>query len=411
MTELNKRKIVLALDWTPNTNHLGFYVAKARGLYDKAGLDVELLATNDKVYANSYLPSPAEAAEVAAAETGAGGKKPGIDKEGGGRLPAFVTPCSQVARGAATFALNSPEGAVNWNTSGSDRPKLKAVAACLQKRTSAVVTLASSGLARPRDLDGKCYASYGARFEGRIVRALIEADGGTGEYHEVVLPMLGIWETLLAGKADATWVFMGWEGVEAARAGVQLNAFKLEDFGIPYAYAPLVLAHPDTLQQEPAMVRAFLAASAQGWHMACADPASAAHDLVALASQDSGVALELGMVQESAAFIAKHALRDGDGAWGVMDPQVWADYMAWLDEMGLLTPQLQSRHPDGDRTLSLDALRNLQKKKQQQAETIPLGSIPPVFTNDFLPTPLEAAATKAAATAAAAAYAGPASSP
>lgn len=28
------------------------------------------------------------------------------------------------------------------------------------------------------------------------------------------------------GEADATWVFMGWEGVEARRKGVELNAFK-----------------------------------------------------------------------------------------------------------------------------------------------------------------------------------------
>jgi hypothetical protein len=29
-------------------------------------------------------------------------------------------------------------------------------------------------------------------------------------------------------------VFMGWEGVEAKRRGVDLNVFPLEDFGIPY---------------------------------------------------------------------------------------------------------------------------------------------------------------------------------
>ena len=44
------------------------------------------------------------------------------------------------------------------------------------------------------------YASYGARFEGRIVKRLIEADGGSGEFTETVLPMLGIWNTLLEGK-------------------------------------------------------------------------------------------------------------------------------------------------------------------------------------------------------------------
>lgn len=41
--------------------------------------------------------------------------------------------------------------------------------------------------------------------------------------------MLGIWDTLLVGKADATWVFMGWEGIIAQQKGVPLNAFMLSD--------------------------------------------------------------------------------------------------------------------------------------------------------------------------------------
>ena len=47
------------------------------------------------------------------------------------------------------------------------------------------------------------------RYEGRIVQRLIQADGGKGDYKEVAPPMLGIWNTLLAGEAQATWVFMG----------------------------------------------------------------------------------------------------------------------------------------------------------------------------------------------------------
>lgn len=364
MAVKTNKKIVLALDWTPNTNHLGFYVAKARGFYEEAGLDVQLLGTNDKTYTTSYLPTPAETAAK------------------DDSLPTFITPCSQVAAGTAHFALNSPEGAVNWNTSGADRPQLKVVAACLQGRTSAVVTLASSGLSRPKDLDGKAYASYGARFEGRIVRQMIENDGGTGEYKEVVLPMLGIWDTLLKGEADATWVFMGWEGVEAKRSGVDLNVFKLEDFGVPYGYSPCLLAHPNMLREEPEVVKAFLAASAKGWEAACHDTEGAAADLVALAKENSGVELDLGMVKESAAYIASNALAS-DGTWGRMDPSVWDTYLKWLDEKGLLTPQLQSRHPDGDKTLSLDDLR---AKQQDPGDRIPLASIPPVFTNDFLPS-------------------------
>ena len=82
--------------------------------------------------------------------------------------------------------------------------------AALQSRsTSAVVTLKASGRDPPAKLDGCRYASYGARYEGRIVQQLIKNGGGTGVYSETTPDMLGIWNTLLAGEADATWVFLG----------------------------------------------------------------------------------------------------------------------------------------------------------------------------------------------------------
>ena len=152
--ERKLRKTVVALDWTPNTNHLGFFVAKARGLYEAKGLDVKLLSPSDPEFSASYVD-------------GAGGQAP------------FVTPCSKLADRTADFAMNSPEGpisqtrnlayqygqltplklllrtgVVNWNTA-KGRPQLKAVAAILQGRTSAIVTMKDSGLDRPAKLDGK----------------------------------------------------------------------------------------------------------------------------------------------------------------------------------------------------------------------------------------------------------------
>lgn len=41
------------------------------------------------------------------------------------------------------------------------------------------------------------YASYAARYEGRIVQRMIQNDGGKGDYDEQTPPMLGIWDTLL----------------------------------------------------------------------------------------------------------------------------------------------------------------------------------------------------------------------
>ena len=38
-----------ALDWTPNTNHTGLYVALERGYFDEAGIEVELLPFNQSL--------------------------------------------------------------------------------------------------------------------------------------------------------------------------------------------------------------------------------------------------------------------------------------------------------------------------------------------------------------------------
>jgi ABC-type nitrate/sulfonate/bicarbonate transport system substrate-binding protein len=148
------RQVAVALDWTPNTNHAGFYIAKAKGWYAEAGLDVVLLSP----HADDY-------------------------KE---------TPASKLLSGAATFALTPSETVVSFHTNrAAPKPKLVAVAAALQTSASAIVTLKSSGIERPAQLDGKRYASYAARYEGRIVQQMIKNDGGQGDYQELVLPMLG----------------------------------------------------------------------------------------------------------------------------------------------------------------------------------------------------------------------------
>ena len=41
--EQDTEKITFCLDWTPNTNHTGLYVAQAKGYYEEAGLDVEIV--------------------------------------------------------------------------------------------------------------------------------------------------------------------------------------------------------------------------------------------------------------------------------------------------------------------------------------------------------------------------------
>jgi len=362
-------KVTVVLDWTPNGNHIGFFVAKDKGLYEALGLDVHIISPADPEYQGSYTPAQKE------------------NEDGGGSgAPKYVTPCSKVAEGSAQFAMNSPEGVVGWNVA-TGRPSLKAVAALLQDRnTSAIVALKSSGIASPKDLDGKHYASYAARFEGRIVQRMIQHAGGKGEYVEDTPPMLGIWKSVLEGKADATWVFNQWEGVEAKLKGVELNTFAVCDYGVPYAYAPCLCAHPDWLKANPTVAKAFLKATAEGYAIAAQDPAYAADALVRLTAL-TGHTIDPALALGSAEFLADKFLTtgtDGEGgskpSWGKMDSAVWEGYVKWLWESDLLTTGMQSRHPDGTTTFSLDDLR-----AGKAGERLSLEAVPTVFTNAYLP--------------------------
>ena len=61
------------LDWTPNTNHSGIYLARAKGWYRAAGLDVKIIEPGDAGVARSS--SAAGKADVAF--SAAGGARPG----------------------------------------------------------------------------------------------------------------------------------------------------------------------------------------------------------------------------------------------------------------------------------------------------------------------------------------------
>jgi len=131
--------IRVALDWTPNTNHTGFYVARASGWYRRAG------------FSDVSLASP----------------------EG-----STLTAGRQVASGEASLGVAPSETVVSFATTDKGKPRCVAVGALLQGSTSAICTLSSSGLSRPRDLAGRRYASYSGRFEDAIVRKMVENAGG-----------------------------------------------------------------------------------------------------------------------------------------------------------------------------------------------------------------------------------------
>ncbi|KAG7672991.1 hypothetical protein Ndes2526B_g08482 [Nannochloris sp. 'desiccata'] len=341
--------VKIALDWKPNGNHVGFYVAKAKGMYSAAGLDVSLISPHSDNYT--------------------------------------ATPASRVESGEALLAITPSETVISFNTRPPSTPKpaIKAVATLLQRDDSAIVTLKSSGIDRPSKLDGKRYASYGARYEGRIVQQMIKADGGTGEYQELGLPMLGLWETVLKGEAESTWVFMGWEGVEAKLKGVELNVFKLGDYGIPYGYSPVVVAHPDSISEKKDQLSKVLTATAEGYRFAVANPEEAAEIMakaVAEEHPDLSEPLDLEVLKGSIQVVAGLCLNEATKKWGHMDSDRWNKFLDWLSTNGLLTTKVQTRGDAGVDTTSLDGLRSGDVGDVVPRESLQADNL---FSNEFLP--------------------------
>ncbi len=225
--------IHLALDWTPNVNHIGFFIAKDLGLYEQEGLALNIINPADDNYQ--------------------------------------VTPGKKLELNQADFAIAPFETVISLNNK-TNKVDAVAVFAILQNDLSSIVTLSDTGINSPKELDGKIYASYKARYEDHIVKQMIVNAGGTGNIEISYPKKLGIWNTLLEGKATSTWIFDNWEGVEAESKNVALNTFKMGDFGIPYGYSPVVLAKKSKIHENKELYKRFIKATKEGFLYAQSNP-------------------------------------------------------------------------------------------------------------------------------------------
>ena len=279
----------VALDWTPNTDHTGIFVARAKGWYDDAAIDVQILP-----YA------------TATPET---------------LLAAHQAECGISFQDSMTFAV----------AAGAD---IVSVMAILQKTASAIAVLAEGTILRPRDLDGKVYAGFGYPNEVPTLKAVIKADGGKGDFKVATLDSAA-YEALYNKGADFTIPFTAWEGVEAQQRGIKLRYFHFADYGFPEFYQVVLACDRTWLERDPDAARRFIAATFRGYDFAAHDPDAAAQILI---DENPGVfdankALPLA----SQRFLVEgNYLLDAGGSFGSQTLERWKGYSGFLYDQGLL---------------------------------------------------------------------------
>lgn len=272
----------LALDWTPNTNHTGIYVAKKKGWYTAQCINLTILPYSENVSSDTLVSS-----------------------------------------GQAAVGISSTESIVADTAVGQP---VVSIAAIIQHNTSALVTLASSNLQRPRDLDGKIYGGFGAPYEAAVVSAIIRQDGGKGTFKNVTLS-IDTMQALETKQIDFAWVFEGWEVIQAQRAGFKLNVFPISSYGIPDYYTPNIISSPKEVSEHPDLLRRFMAATEQGYTYAIAHARESAQIL--LDTTPKGTFPDQGLVFASQDFLSAHYVDKGR-KWGLQDAAAWQGYPSFM---------------------------------------------------------------------------------
>jgi len=283
------QKIRIALDWTPNTNHTGLFVAQQEGWFRAAGLDVEFLPYNN------------------------------------------TSPDTLVSAGAAEFGISFQDSFTFSKAAGAD---ITSVMAVLQHWATQIAVRADrADITSPKDLDGKTYGGFGGPGEEPKMRAVIRDAGGTGTFTSVVLGTAA-YEALYAGQVDFTEPFVAWEGIEAELRGQPLKTFAYTDYGFPDSYNVILVGNSPWLAQHPDLARAFVQAAQRGYQLAADDPARGAE---LLSAANPGAFTEPELVTRSQRLLSERYLRDESGRVGPQTLDKWSGYSGFAFDSGALT--------------------------------------------------------------------------
>ena len=283
--------VTLALDWYPNANHAGIYLAQARDLFAPVGLAPEI-----------YTPADP------------------------------TTVLQTVGAGRDDFGISYQTEVLLARAQGVP---VVSVAAVVQVPLLVMMTLTERGIVRPSDLRGKSIGSSGLASDEAFLSTILAADGVSLDEVEIVNVGYDLLPAIASGRVDAvTGVYWNHETLIADREGYDVSLLRFEDWGVPPFYELVLVASEETVARRPEVVAALVSAMGAGYVAAAADPAAALAALAA-ASPDLDVEIETEAVPLSAP-----TWLDGNGRFGVQTAERWDAFGGWLADNGLIPADL-----------------------------------------------------------------------
>ena len=299
------KEITIVLDWTPNTNHTGLYVAQKLGYFKDAGLKVNI------------IQPPEDGAAVLVAS---GQAEFGIDFQDY-MAPALI---------------------------GENALPITAVAALIQHNTSGILSLKEKGITSPKGMENLNYATWDLPVEKAMIEFLVNKDGG--DYNKVKLvPNATDVVTALKTDVDSIWVYYAWDGIATKIQGLETNYFAFKDFGEEFDYYnPVIISNNDYLKKNPEQAKKFLKAVEDGYKYAIDQPEQAADILCQEVPE-----LDKTLVKESQKWLADQYQAEAKH-WGEFDAKRWDGFYHWLFTEKLIEEEIKPGAGFTNDYLSLD---------------------------------------------------------
>lgn len=282
-------KITFVLDWTPNTNHTGLYVAQELGYFKEAGLSVEI------------VQPPEDGAEVL------------------------------VASGKAQFGVSFQDSLAPAFAGDNPLP-IRAVASVIQHNTSGIISRKGEGMSTPKGMEGHNYATWNGAIELATLKAVVEADGGNYDKIELIPSKVTDEVSALKTKSvDSIWIFYAWAGVKTELENLATDYFAFADIDPVFDYyTPVIISGNKFLEQNPDTAKAFLSALSKGYQYAMEHPEKAA-DILCKAAPE----LDKELVLASQNYLKDQYQADA-AYWGQIDATRWNNFYKWVNENNLV---------------------------------------------------------------------------
>ena len=223
------RPVSMRLDWIFQGPNAGFMVAKDKGFYEQAGMDVTI----------------------------------GPGKGSGSTAQLIATKASQFGFADGFVVGNSVSKGMN----------IRMVGAVYRRNPTAVVVLEDSGIRTAKDLEGKSIGIPSGAAQFQQFPAFMKGCGlDPAKVRIVNIDAAGSAPALITGQVNAVAGFaQGYiPGIEF-RGGKKARALWYADCGVA-AVSNGIIVHNDLLREDPALVGDFVAASLRGFLYARRNP-------------------------------------------------------------------------------------------------------------------------------------------